>query len=83
MKIYLGILILAAIVSLVFLTSQITGNIVYEKDPCRIIDCYTPIFGYWQTKAELINITKDGYAICHCPHERPEVLYYISVVRKY
>lgn len=60
-----------------------TSRPVVEENPCRLVSCTTPIFGFWETKAEQVGTTADGYAVCHCPHEPADQLYYISYTRKY
>lgn len=66
------------------LADNITGNIIInDKDPCRMIRCNVQLFGFIQQKAEWIGTTPDGMAICHCPQESMDYLFYISIQRKY
>lgn len=85
MKQYIAAIAAVTIISILATISvnEITGNIVTEENPCRIVDCNVRVFGFWETKAEQIGTTPDGLAICHCPHEPIDRLYYISYTRKY
>jgi len=60
-----------------------TSAVIYEDNPCKIIECTVPLFGFFEQKAVQIGTTKDGYAVCKCPHEPYEQVYYVSVWRKY
>ncbi len=69
---------------ILILLGIITANsIVVEENPCRLINCRVRIFGFWQMEAEQLGTTPDGLAICHCPHEPEDILYYVSTYRKY
>lgn len=78
----------SVLVSFLFLVVSVavydsfTGNVVIEKDPCRLIEC-NRFYGFWQLRAEQVGITPEGMAICHCPYDPPELVYMISHYRKY
>jgi len=79
---YLIILILSMLA--IVMADQLTGKIVVnEKDPCRMIRCNVQLFGFIQQPAEWIGTTPDGMAVCHCPQESMDYLFYVSLQRKY
>jgi len=78
------ILLITSIAVFTFVTvNTITGGIITEENPCKIVDCHVRIFGFWNMEADWIDTTPEGLAVCHCPHEPLDRLYYISTYRKY
>lgn len=65
------------------MVDTMTGKVVYEENPCKMIQCVVPVFGFWETRAVQIGVTPDNYAVCKCPHEPADQLYFVSMYRKY
>jgi hypothetical protein len=78
-----SILLIFLITALIVLISDRMTGAVVEENPCRLIKCRVRLFGFLGVEAKQVGITPQGMAICHCPHEPPDVLYAVSHYRKY
>jgi len=73
------LLILVASALAIVMLDGMTGSAVSEKNPCRMIRCNVQLFGFIQSNAEWIGTTPDGMAVCHCPQESMDYLFYVSL----
>lgn len=84
MKALIALFFFLAIILTVFLNNSMTGNIVIKEDnPCRIVHCNVQLFGFIKQEPEWIGTTPNGYAVCHCPQESMDWLFYVYLGRKY
>jgi hypothetical protein len=44
-----------------------------------MIHCNVQLFGFIQTPPEWMGTTPDGMAICHCPQESIDYLFYVDI----
>lgn len=72
---------ICAIVLIVLITTNLTGNVVVEENPCDIVRCIVQ-YGN-RPYAEFIGYDEQGLAVCKCPYETAERVYKISPTRKY
>jgi Na+-translocating ferredoxin:NAD+ oxidoreductase RnfD subunit len=73
------IILIISILALVISNTLTGGTVVNYKDPCRMIRCNVQLFGFIQTPPEWIGTTPDGMAICHCPQESMDYLFYVDI----
>jgi len=73
------LLILVASALAIVMLDGMTGSFVADENPCRMIRCNVQLFGFIQSNAEWIGITPDGMAVCHCPQESMDYLFYVSL----
>lgn len=83
MKAIIALFFFLAIVLLAYVDNTITGSITAGDNPCRIVSCNVRLFGFIKEEPELIGITPDGMAVCHCPQESMDYLFYVALQRKY
>ena len=82
MRQYIPLVFLLALL-LAFSYEHMTGSIVVETDPCRLVKCGVRLFGFIKVRAEQIDTTFDGkMAVCHCPQDPPALVYYIAFERE-
>ena len=60
---------------IIFVGSYVVAD-TFEKDPCRQVKCFEPVFGRFDIEAELVG-WEGEYALCHCPHEPESRIYKI------
>ncbi len=74
---YLIILIVSMLA--IVMADQLTASPVAQKNPCRMIRCNVQLFGFIQSPPEWIGTTPDGMAVCHCPQESYDYLFYVDI----
>jgi hypothetical protein len=63
----------------IVLADQMSASPTAMKNPCRMIRCNVQLFGFVQQPVEWIGTTPDGLAVCHCPQESYDYLFYVDI----
>ena len=82
MRAAIALLFFLSILLIAYANDTMTGSVVANDNPCRIVHCNVRLFGFLTTDPEWIATTPDGLAVCHCPQESMDYLFYVSITRR-